>query len=294
MNHDTLPRERPVIVLSAGRTGSTLLQKLLNTHEGLVIWGEHDGFLNPLMQSWKAVSRSKWIPDTKPRGAWLLEKPRLRWPLADKRRLNAGKWTAWDGSFSKQSFNSSLRQFVDSLFCDNVPQTMRWGFKEIRYRNIEFMDFWSDLYPEAQYIFLLRNPIDTCLSFTAASAKESKEPISEDNYQMITRFIADQRIKPAFSFFSEAVNKFGGVSHTVIFEDLVEDAGKVLGDIECFLELESGFDPGKVSKIIRKDIVSQRKETGPELRQMLSDMAMPLLEKELELFATVQRSHRKS
>ena len=33
---------RPVVVLSSGRSGSTLLQKLLNTHPDLVIWGEQD------------------------------------------------------------------------------------------------------------------------------------------------------------------------------------------------------------------------------------------------------------
>jgi hypothetical protein len=275
VNHTIKPKDRPVVILSAGRSGSTLLQKLLNSHEDLVIWGEHDGLLNLFMRSWKAVCRSRWIPENEPQGAWLLE---------EDRPLNVDKWTAWDGSFSKQDFNKYLKRFIDNLFCENVPDDLRWGFKEIRYRNIDFMNFWSDFYPETQYILLMRNPIDSCLSFAIAAANAQKNPATEDEYVNIMSFVAEKQIKPIFNFFSEAMTKFDGAVHAVIFENLVDDTAKVIDDIDNFLMLESRFDSEKVSKIIQKDIVSQRAQTSLELRQILRERAKPLLEKEMEWF----------
>jgi hypothetical protein len=283
VNHTIKPKDRPVVILSAGRSGSTLLQKLLNSHEDLVIWGEHDGLLNLFMRSWKAVCRSRWIPENEPQGAWLLE---------EDRPLNVDKWTAWDGSFSKQDFNKYLKRFIDNLFCENVPDDLRWGFKEIRYRNIDFMDFWSDFYPETQYILLMRNPIDSCLSFAIAAANAQKNPATEDEYVNIMSFVAEKQIKPIFNFFSEAMTKFDGAVHAVIFENLVDDTAKVIDDIDNFLMLESRFDSEKVSKIIQKDIVSQRTQTSLELKQKLREKAKPLLEKELEWFKAFVVQHR--
>jgi hypothetical protein len=286
MNHVIKPNERPVVILSTGRAGSTLLQKLLNTHEELVIWGEHDGFLNSLMQSWITVSRSKWIPDTEPSGDWLLGK---------NRPLNVDKWTAWDGSFSKQAYNSHLKGFIDNIFSEHVPVNVRWGFKEIRYRNIELMNFWSALYPETQYILLMRNPIDSCLSFTTANANANaaKEGVTTDDFKKIMNNVVEKQIKPVFNFFREAMTKFENSSRAVIFDNLVDDTENAIDGLDSFLELGSRFDSNKISEIIGKDIMSQRKETSDELRQTLSAMAEPLLKRELEWFEELLCNSRK-
>jgi len=38
-----------------GRSGSTLLQRLLNVHAGLTIWGEHGGFLKGITEAYRLV-----------------------------------------------------------------------------------------------------------------------------------------------------------------------------------------------------------------------------------------------
>ncbi len=267
-------KERPVVILSTGRAGSTLLQKLLNTNEELLIWGEHEGVLNSLMNTWRMVSHSEWISDQDPRGSWLLE---------SDRPLNVERWTAWDGSFSKQGFNQCMKTFVDSLFCKDVPENIRWGFKEIRYRKIEVMDFWSDLYPDTQYILLLRNPVDSCISF--ASARSQKDAAtSEEELNKIMTHVVDNQIKPVFNFFREAMDKYADQSLSVVFEDLVEEPMKVLNGVEEFLDLGAWFDPENVSMIMGKDIVSQRKRTSRELKDKLREMALIMLADELDWF----------
>ena len=127
---DGQPALAPVVILSSGRSGSTLLQKLLNTHPELVIWGEHAGFLNGLMRSWKAVMNAEWIPDKVPRGLWLMNRDRP---------VDAEKWTAWDGPFSKVMYHEAIRGMLDSLLAKGLPDEVRWGFKEIRYHDPLFI-----------------------------------------------------------------------------------------------------------------------------------------------------------
>jgi len=283
MKRVAVSKERPVVILSTGRAGSTLLQKLLNTNQELIIWGEHDGILHPLMHAWQKVSRSEWIAENEPRGEWLLDKDRP---------LNADRWTAWDGSFSKQGFNQSMREFVDKLFCSDVPENIRWGFKEIRYRGVGIMDFWSELYPDTQYIFLIRNPIDSCISFTtsrlqnegATDEKLQNESATDEELLHTMANVAENQIRPVFNFFEEAMIKYAGQSLPIIFENIVDEPIKTLDRVEKFLHLESGFDEGNVSKIMGKDIVSQRKRTSPELKEKLRVMALTMLSDELDWF----------
>jgi len=267
------PKDRPVIVLSTGRAGSTLLQKLLNTHPALVIWGEHAGILNQLMGAWRVVSQSEWISDHEPRGKWLLQ---------PDRPLNADRWTAWDGSFSKQGFRRNMKRFIDGLFCDDIPEQVRWGFKEIRYCKIELMDFLSELYPQAQFILLVRNPIDSCISFTTALAP--KASVAPEDFRRVMGDIVDKLIKPVFRFFPEAMEHYPEKASMVLFERLVEDPRKTLEGIAGFLDLSPGFDNDAVSEIMRNDIVTERKRTSEERRAVLRDMALPLLEEQLEWY----------
>ncbi len=275
------PKDRPVIVLSTGRAGSTLLQKLLNTHPALVIWGEHAGILRQLMMAWKVVFKSEWIPDQVPRGEWLLQ---------PDRPLNADRWTAWDGSFSKQGFSRNMKQFVDSLFCEDIPEQTRWGFKEIRYLQIELMDFIAELYPHAQFILLLRNPIDSCVSFTAALAPK-KSALPED-YQEVLSNIVNKQIKPVSCFFADAMEHYPENARVVLFEQLVENPGKVLGDLTGFLGLSPGFEDSAVAEIMRNDIVSERRRTSDEKKSMLRNMAMPLLREQIEWYERIASSLR--
>lgn len=280
MMHHVTSKDRPIVILSTGRAGSTLLQKLLNTHKELIIWGEHEGILNPLMRSWMTVSQSKWLPETEAKGSWLLE---------EIRPMNSSKWTAWDGSFSKRDFNTHMKGFLDKLFSEKVPENVRWGFKEIRYFKSEFIDFWSGLYPETQYILLMRNPIDSCLSFTTANA--SKNAATKNDFAGVMNKVVEKQIRPVFCFFREVMERHENVSHPVIFEKLVEDPMRTLNAIDGFLNLGAKFDSKKVSKMMEEDIVSQRKQTSREVRYMMLEMAKPLLEAESEWFEKVLCSY---
>jgi hypothetical protein len=256
----------PVVVLSSGRSGSTLLQKLLNTHSGLVIWGEHGGILNHLMASRNMVSRLQWIPEDEPSGLWL---------LAEDRPLNETRWTAWDGSFSKADYLVLLRGFVDSLFARDVPAGIRWGFKEIRYQSVGFMDFFSTLYPGAQYLLLTRHPLDVCVSFV--SSRDQQASASSDQIRSICVEIKEKQIAPFHSLLQEALAKYGKRVLAVHYHDMLDDPFSTMDNLAVFLGLEQSFSRDSVALMTGNDIVSERKRAGSDRIEMLKDLARPLL-----------------
>ena len=271
-------KERPVLLLSAGRSGSTLLQKLLNTHSSLIIWGEHGGILNPIMRSWRNISNLEWIPETEPSGRWL---------LAPNRSLDVSRWTAWDGSFSKADFDRHLKTFLDSLFCAGVPDTSRWGFKEIRYHDPIFIDFFLDFYPETQFVLLTRSPVDCCVSFASAQDPESDK--TDQQLEGIIQRVKANQLTPHVKFAAQILKKCADRVCTVHYERLVEDSHGTMRRISEFLQLDPGFDADSINALMSEDIVSQRKRVGNVRMEFLKSIARPLLAQESEWYEKLKQ-----
>jgi hypothetical protein len=269
-------RDNPVIILTTGRSGSTLLQKLLNTNPELVIWGEHAGILNPMMNAYYLVENNDWIKDDLAKGAWMLQ---------PTRPIDPDRWTAWDGPFSKAEFYRSLKKFTDSLFCENVPSQMRWGFKEIRYFDERFIDFMLTLYPGAKFIVLMRNPVSSCVSF--ATSMLLKESAQTDSYLSKAESVAKNQVKRAFAFFKWILAQDRDDVCAIKFEELVDDPFKTLERIQSFLELERSFEIENISKVAARDIISQRKRTPPEIYDLVNSHAAKLLAEEALWYESV-------
>lgn len=269
-------KDKPIFILTTGRSGSTLFQKLLNTNPGLVIWGEHAGILNHLMIAHLSVQNVDWIPDDVAKGTWMLD---------PSRPVDPNRWTAWDGSFSKAGFHRSLRKFTDSLFCEHVPGQMRWGFKEIRYFDDRFIDFMLSLYPKAQFIVLMRNPVRSCVSFATATSKEKPEPA--DVLESRAEKVAKNQVKPAFAFFRRILAQDRDEVCAIRFENLVDDPLHTLRYIESFLELDTPFENENISKIMSTDIISQRKRTPSDVYDRVSSHAVNLLVEETNWYESL-------
>ena len=255
-------KDNPIFVLTAGRSGSTLLQKLLNSNPGLVIWGEHMGILRFFSLALESVEDSPWINESA-HGSWMLE--------AD-RELKADRWSAWDGPFSEQYFRERLKAFVGDLFCSNVPDETRWGFKELRYRKIEHVDFLMGLFPDAQILLLHRHPVDTCASHAAGALDKDSCSSCEITPEEIVKDLALSRIRDYIQFSIEVLEKYRGNSRIVRYEDIVESPEQTMAGIRDFLQLPMPFDGEKLRQVLSFDLVShrQRRSTAEmdELRRL--------------------------
>jgi hypothetical protein len=145
----------PIFLLSAGwRSGSTLLQRLIMSDKGVLIWGEPYDECGPIqaMANTLKAFRPGWPPaeyyyDGTPPGQL------------------TGSWVA--NLFpAPDALWHAHRQFHDALF--DAPAiragATRWGIKEVRL-GIEHAHYLRWLYPNARFVLLYRNPLDAYRSY---------------------------------------------------------------------------------------------------------------------------------
>lgn len=153
----------PIFILSSGRCGSTLLQRILNTYPDITIWGEHGGILRQVAEEYfwllERPGNDQFLFGNRPDGAAV-----TREQIEEEKK--PGNWQAWLNWFSRtdlpEIFRAHLRSYFQPPF---LPADSRWGFKEIRYglddRVIEFLNL---LYPDAIFVFMARDGFNTVAS----------------------------------------------------------------------------------------------------------------------------------
>lgn len=148
MNH------RPVFIFGTHRSGSTMIERMLNCHPDLVIWGEHGGMLNHLLALDTAMQCY----------------PPLVTPMAERgldrflKNKTATAFNPWRTTVSHHATRTMIRAWLIETFTRGLTPGQRWGFKEIRYGGETITRFLMDLFPEGQFLLLHRDRTSLCIS----------------------------------------------------------------------------------------------------------------------------------
>ena len=174
--------ERKVtFLLGTGRCGSTLVQRLINFAPEAIIWGEHGGFLNPIAAGYFRILTNQNLERV------VYQKPGFYNParIINNRKDICNSEISWMNDFQKDAVKSSFKQFIESIFCSKLPQSIScWGFKEIlygKYKNDLSIDMLLELFPESKNIIIVRHPLDTIVSMSAAWHGKLIDRIKENN-----------------------------------------------------------------------------------------------------------------
>jgi hypothetical protein len=142
-----------LLIVTYGRSGSTLLQGLLNSIDGVFIKGENENFLYGIYLAYESLSKAHRT-------------------YAD---YNAAKATgAWYGinSMTPERFLMEVGRAVDNvLFSDAPPGTVCRGFKEVRYFQTVppaqlhgYLNFLARFFPNPAFLINLRKHDDVLQS----------------------------------------------------------------------------------------------------------------------------------
>lgn len=155
-----------------GRSGSTLLQRVLNVHPELTIWGEHSAFLKGILSSHMVSTNDKAMKKNLDDG--YENRSSVIGELSDK-----DAFRPWVSPFRVEDVSDGLREFVVELFTRELAPEVRWGFKEIRYTEIE-LERIMKMFPEGHLIILGRDVPGYATSRFFAFGNSNYELVSDE------------------------------------------------------------------------------------------------------------------
>jgi Sulfotransferase family len=150
----------PVFVFGTGRCGSTHIQRLITLSTCCWIWGEHDGFLAPLLESVSRYEASQVLEQTV-----FHANPRSDDQLIADVALGSER-LSWLNRLDRIEFRTEVASLVDRIFRSRLPQGWaQWGFKEILYGlDNDAPAALLRLFPTATAVFTFRDPKSTIKS----------------------------------------------------------------------------------------------------------------------------------
>jgi hypothetical protein len=172
-----------VFIVTYGRSGSTVLQRLLQTIPGCRFVGENHQTLYPLML---ASRRAHMIVNDFPD-----EAPPQHHPWYGADAVNARAFT-----------QRIVSAFVEEVLCP-PPETRWYGFKEIRYIAVErdfenYLKFIRQWFPNAHFVFNSRNAEDVRQS--RWWAKRNPQKVTKLLHRMDDRFATYTSQNPDHAF----------------------------------------------------------------------------------------------
>lgn len=155
MQHENNPQvtTKHVFIVTYGRSGSTLLQKLLNSSEGVCIRGENNDVLLGLVKSWSAFAREQEV-----------------YHLRRSKKVVRDDHPWYGINLSNgETFGRHLAEIFTRDVLFPPENTLISGFKEIRWhREPEWfearMDFLKTFFVDAKFLINTRNHEDVARS----------------------------------------------------------------------------------------------------------------------------------
>jgi hypothetical protein len=218
------------VLAGGGRSGSTLVQRLLLSTGEIMVWGEHAGILLDGLQRTLAGMR-QWIDH---KGAYHLQ------------RFSQEGWNAWIPNLNPpyEDFLAGARaSLVKSLAAPAARMGYRrWGFKEIRY-NGAAAALLKTLFPAASIIVLVRNPRDALRSIKVTSW------YANDYGGRPESFLATWAANSAS--LATAASQLAG-SLVLRYEDLIADPNKAVAAIAEHVGIDAErFDAAAIATRLR-------------------------------------------
>lgn len=224
-----------VVIVTYGRTGSTLLQGMLNTIDGMRFLGENEGAFFHLFEYIETIERLSRRTDS---------------DLPSSPFYGAG---ALDPVAAKQAARGVINAYFATACIEDVPTCI--GFKDVRYidhpdRLEAYLDFLEEMFDAPAFVFLWRDHAEVLRSGWWKQADRVKAAATLEAVE-----------RQAKSFARDRKNCF-----SITYADIIARNERLRG---LFAFLGAVFDPDRVDAVL--SIPHSYNPERPEIRQMFEN-----------------------
>jgi hypothetical protein len=218
--------DKILLICATGRSGSTTLQRIINTIPNSNICGENFAAINSLLEFYKRIKDTtvNYVPGHFTAASYesILEK---------------NIKPSWYNSYNFQQIVSLIKMTIISMF-KNRESTILWGFKEIRYDYgaINYIKEFKELFPQTKVIIHIRENI----------VQQSKSGWHKHN-KNATNFLIKQN-NELYQFYN--TNK--EYCYFSSFEKMFDHNN--LKQIFKFINCEEHFDEKKIQEVLNNNI----------------------------------------
>tara|TARA_Y100000401_G_scaffold117565_1_gene127167 strand:+ start:879 stop:1724 length:846 start_codon:yes stop_codon:yes gene_type:complete len=215
----------PIFIISNPRSGSSVFRMVLNNSDDSIFPPEC-GFIQWLYdkyKNWSNVKISEFVSDvlnSKKMEGWYLDKDGLYNHIEKNNPKNYGEACFYVYQYYGKKLNKNIKV---------------WGDKNNYY--IDYLDTLKDIYPNAKFIWLHRDPRDVCSSYLKlddlSDEIKYKPKVPKDIKNIFSNLKNNQN--KIYNFFNEVDNdkKF-----IISFEDFITQNPKSIKDLGLFTELD--------------------------------------------------------
>lgn len=190
----SIDTDKIILLCCTGRSGSTTLQRIINTIPNSNICGENGGALNNLLSFYKNIKRG--IDMNIPGG-----KNPMRYDELIRKNIKP----CWYNSFNYRELVNNLKHLIIKMF-KNSDQTTLWGCKEIRYLdNTNLIPEFKELFPQTKIIIQIRQNI-VAQSKSGWFAGEESIPYLEKYNAELIKFYQQNKDYVYLSTFEDMFN----------------------------------------------------------------------------------------
>jgi hypothetical protein len=218
--------DKIVLICATGRSGSTTLQRIINTIPNSNICGENYGAINSILDFYNKLhcTSRDYVP-----GHYN--------PATYEDIVSKNVKPAWYNSYKINEMEEQIRKLIITMF-KNKPETKLWGFKEIRYDNkrIHLIKFFKSLFPQTKVIIQIRGNLNA----------QSKSGWHKDDKNAMAYL--SQMNKELFDFYNQ--NK--DWCYFTTFENMFDRNN--LQNIFSFIDCREKYDEDKVTEVLNNNI----------------------------------------
>ena len=218
--------DKVILICATGRSGSTTMQRIINTIPNSNICGENFGAVNSLLEFYYRIkyTTANYVPG------------HLN-PASYEDIISKNVKPAWYNSYDFLKTVTMIKILITSLF-KKTDSTNVWGFKEIRYDNgdIKYVKLFKELFPQTRVIIQVRENIKA--QSQSSWMKDDKNSLKYLN-KLNSVFYKFYQENAAFCYF-------------ITFEKMFDT--QQVKKIFKFIECEEFFDEHKIKEVLSNNI----------------------------------------